>query len=130
MDTAILDRVVDKGKTLIRLANAKGIARTSIGSVGDAESDLTMLMAAGRGFLVNNSSIELKRKGRLYGVSVVGGLPSRFIGGGKCGKCEKVLKNLDGKRDLFWRLLKIADMPPLARWLRVFDKNILEIFPE
>jgi hydroxymethylpyrimidine pyrophosphatase-like HAD family hydrolase len=141
IDTAILSRDVDKGKSLIRLKESKGIKNGEIGAIGDTESDLPMLIVADKGFLVRNSTIDLKRAARKFGVLVVmssfqTGLLEAieiFLHGANgvgCTHCKAALEKLRGKADLLWRLLKIADMSAIQHWLRIFDRNVLELFQD
>jgi hydroxymethylpyrimidine pyrophosphatase-like HAD family hydrolase/hypoxanthine phosphoribosyltransferase len=141
IDTAILSRDVDKGRALIKLKEFKGIKNGEIGAIGDTESDLPMLIVADKGFLVRNSTIDLKRAARKFGVSVVtssfqGGLLeaveifSHGTNGVGCTHCRAALEKLRGKRDLLWRLLKIADMSTIQHWLRIFERNVLELFQD
>ncbi len=139
IDTAIYSKSTDKGKALLSLKLRKNMTKSKIGAVGDTESDLPMLIVADRGFLVNNSSIELKRKARHFGITITSssfqsGLleaVNYFLHGKRnnsCDSCKIVLKNLNKKNELFWDLLKIADLPLIKKWPFLFDKHIFELF--
>ena len=141
IDTAILDSAVDKGKALLRLKELKGINQGRIAAVGDSEADLPMLIVADQGFLLNNSSVELKRNARHFGITIV---PASFqaglleavklflhgSNGKKCQHDRMVMKNGKPHKDLMRELIQIADQAPYRTWLKVFDKNIFEVFQE
>ncbi len=139
IDTAIYAKNTDKGKALLSLKLRKNMIKSKIGAVGDTESDLPMLIVADQGFLVNNSSIDLKRKARHFGVTITSssfqsGLleaVNYFLHGKKnsnCDNCNIVFKNLNKNNELFWDLLKIADLPLIKKWPFLFDKHIFELF--
>lgn len=141
IDTAIYDKSVNKGKALIKLRELKKLKGGKIGAIGDTESDFPMLIVADEGFLVKNSSIELKRKARNFGIKIMRkGFTSGLFeavtlflhnGGYKlCQRCKKLLKNLDRNNDTLWVFLKIADMNRIQHWIRAIDRNIFEIFKE
>jgi hydroxymethylpyrimidine pyrophosphatase-like HAD family hydrolase len=140
IDTALTARSVDKGKALLRVKNLKQLNGGRVGAIGDTEADLPMLIASDKGFLVANSTVELKRKARLFGISVASssfqsGLlecVNRFLhGDGKpCERCTSVLVRMENHSDPFWQILNIADLPPFRHLLRLFDKDILKTFQE
>ena len=141
IDTAIYDRSVDKGKALIKLKEIRKMTDCKVGAVGDTESDLPMLIAADEGFLVNNSSIELKRKARNFGISIMrssfeSGLleaVNSFLHGGghtNCRICKECLKGFGSKTDPFWQFLRIADMSAIQHWARTLDMGALELFQD
>jgi hydroxymethylpyrimidine pyrophosphatase-like HAD family hydrolase/orotate phosphoribosyltransferase len=139
IDTAIYDKSVDKGMALIKLKEAKKVINCKIGAVGDSESDLPMLIAADKGFLVNNSSIELKRKARNFSISI---MRSSFESGlleavncflhdgsyGNCHICKECLKAFENNTESFWQFLRIADMSAIQHWVRTLDMGALELF--
>lgn len=141
IDTAILFAATDKGRALSRLKNMKQFSSGKIGAIGDSESDFPMLKVADQGFLVYNSSAELKRSVRSFGIHV---LSSSFQSGllegvkifvhdkpnAQCKKCREVLKKLDKSKDTLWSILRIADMTALQRWFKLFDKRIFEFAQE
>ncbi|NUM72810.1 HAD family phosphatase [candidate division KSB1 bacterium] len=141
IDTAILDHNIDKGKALLRLKEWQGIIQGKIAAVGDSEADLPMLKVVDCGFLVSNSSVELKRQARHFGITVVKAFfqtglyeaAVRFVhdhNGKKDEKAGRVLKKLKHENDSMWDLIQIADKAAYLHWLRLFDKNMFEIFQE
>lgn len=141
IDTAILDRDVDKGKALVKLKEWKKITRGNIAAVGDSEADLPMLKVADQGFLVSNSSIALKRQARHFGIAIVdsffqAGLyeaANRFVHSCNGKPYEKngvVTSKLRHAKDSMWDIIQIADKATPMVWLKVFDKNMFEVFQE
>ncbi len=140
IDTAILARTVDKGKALLRLREMKGVIDGDIAAIGDTDADLPQLLCADRGFLVGNSSADLKRTARKFGITVLGsnyqtGLLDAvniFLhrGSSNCDACKAVLKKSDANSNILWDILCIADRSPLEQWYHAFDRKTLEMFQE
>jgi len=141
IDTAVLDKAVDKGNAMLRLKDWKGINHGEVGAVGDSETDLPMLKVADRGFLVSNSDIELKRQARQFGIRIV---KSRFQAGlheaanvfvhGREGPGHEpnaaLGKKLKHEQDPMREVIRIADYDAVRLWPRLIDRDILEIFQE
>lgn len=140
IDTAICARTIDKGTALLGLKRTGGLNGVKTYAIGDSDADLPMLIAADKGFLVNNSTIQLKRTARNYGVTVVrssfqSGLleaVDSLLHGGKgknnCEACRSVVERYDNSRDLYFQTLKVADESELSHWLHAFDRNIFKMF--
>jgi hydroxymethylpyrimidine pyrophosphatase-like HAD family hydrolase len=138
IDTAITDKDVDKGKALLKLRAMKNVKEGRIGSVGDTESDFPMLSVASHGYLVNNSTAELKRKARGFGIEVMNGAFQKgllesvicFLHPRErkaCKKCEEILEELDQRKDILWKMIQIADWPRWRQWAELIDRDILEM---
>ncbi len=141
IDTAILSNEMDKGRALLKLKQMKAIPDGKIGAVGDSQSDLPMLKVADQGFLVHNSTLDLKRSARSAGIlltaaSFQSGLleaVQTFLHGrvsATCAKCKQVLSSLEKRREPFWQIMKLADMSMRQHWLRTFDSRIFEFITE
>ena len=141
IDTAIYDRSTDKGKALLKLKEQKGMKDGRVGAAGDTESDLPMLIVADRGYLVDNSTIDLKRKARSYGILITrssfqSGLlegVNNYLHGGNgetCPVCKTVFKRPANRADTFWKFLEIADRPKYKLWLHALDRNTLRVFQD
>jgi len=112
-----------------------------IGAAGDTESDLPMLIVADRGYLVDNSTIDLKRKARSYGILItrssfqsglLEGINNYLHGGNSetCPVCKTVFKRPANQADTFWKFLEIADRPKYKLWLHALDRNTLRVFQD
>lgn len=139
IDTAITDKNVNKGKALLRLQAIKGLEKGRTGSVGDTESDFPMLRVTQRGYLVNNSSVELKRKSSVHHIEIMkesfqkGFLQSiiHFLHPEErqiCKQCAIVLDELNKKQDLLWKLTDIANWPRWRHYAQIVDGHFLESF--
>lgn len=140
IDTAFIAVGVDKGSALLVLKELKGIKR-HVGAAGDTEADLPMLVAASQGFLVNNSSPELKKKARRYGIRTLGssfqaGLLDAvniFLHGTRrnnCKVCSEILKKLSSKPDLLLQILRVPDMKQAHRLFSSLSLKALEAFKD
>jgi hydroxymethylpyrimidine pyrophosphatase-like HAD family hydrolase len=138
IDTAIIASSVDKGKSMLRLKELKGLNHNKMGAIGDTESDLPMLLVADQGFLVANGGANLKQLARKYGVTVTNssyqtGLleaVQTFLHGSsvaECEQCKQVTRGLESNKDLFSNLLKISDLSTVQHWLRAIDRNVFAV---
>jgi hydroxymethylpyrimidine pyrophosphatase-like HAD family hydrolase/adenine/guanine phosphoribosyltransferase-like PRPP-binding protein len=139
IDTAITDKNVNKGKALLQLLAVKGLQDGRNGSVGDTESDFPMLRVTKQGYLVNNSSVELKRKSSVHRIEIMkesfqkGFLQSiiHFLHPEErqiCKQCASVLDELNKKQDLLWKLTDIANWPRWRHYAHIIDRHFLESF--
>lgn len=85
---------------------------------------------------MNNSTVDLKKKARSYGILITrasfqSGLlegVNNYLhkeNGKRCPACKTVLKMLANQADIFWKLLDIADRPKYKLWLQALDRNTL-----
>lgn len=139
IDTAITDKQVNKGKALLRLLEMKGVQGGRSGSVGDTESDFPMLRVTSKGYLVNNSSVELKRKSSVHHIEIMkesfqkGFLQSiiHFLHPEQrqvCRRCAAVMDELDQRQELLWKLADIANWPRWRHYAHIMDRHVFESF--
>jgi hypothetical protein len=123
------------------LKERKGGSDYKIGAIGDTESDFPMLIVASHGFLVSNSTPELKRKASNFGVKLLSSsFQSGLLEGVKvflhengreqCEMCNRIYRNLDNNSEPMWKICEVADMSSIQHWMRALDRHCFEIFKD
>jgi hydroxymethylpyrimidine pyrophosphatase-like HAD family hydrolase len=137
LDTAILARETDKGKGLLSLLASVGVEEGEVMAIGDSEPDLAMFRVANRCFAPAN--ISCTREAKLLGCYIAGSayqpglleIARKIVhpGGGGCDGCRATDARWPKDRNLFVRLLELADAKPLPNMLAsLFNPGLLGIF--
>lgn len=78
----LVDGRIDKGQALLRFARILGVPQEMVVAIGDSDTDIDMIVAAGIGIAVGNATAALKKvadyvAGKPYGEGVLEGV--RFV---------------------------------------------------
>jgi len=125
-DTAILAKEVDKGVGLLELLGLVGMSDAKVLAIGDSEPDLSMFRVANGSFAP--SQITCANIAQAFGCQIVDrpgplgllGIARKIAhpNGGTCNRCQAVDQAWPKEKDLFVRLLEVADQKRLPLLLR------------
>jgi len=126
LDTAVVAKETDKGQGLLGLLALTGQSKETVSVIGDSRPDLPMFRVAHRSYAP--AQIMCKQVARLLGCQIVAG--SHQVGlleaarnivhkdGQRCGKCAEIDSLLIESKDIFVRLLQIADRAKIPELLK------------
>ncbi len=137
IDTTVLAGETDKGRGLTALLDLAGRPETDLVAVGDSEADLAMFRGAGRSFAP--AHISCATAARRLGCHVVGAPYQRgFLEashlavhprGERCARCRPSDLPVFLERDLFAKLLRVADRSRLGSlFWALLDPMIAQAF--
>jgi adenine/guanine phosphoribosyltransferase-like PRPP-binding protein len=137
IDTTILAGETDKGRGLTALLDLAGRPEADVVAVGDSEADLAMFSVAGRSYAP--AHISCAAAARRLGCQVVGAPYQRGLleasrlavhpRGERCARCRPADLPVVLERDLFAKLLRVADRSRLGSlFWALFDPKITQAF--
>jgi hypothetical protein len=137
IDTTVLAGETDKGRGLTALLDLAGRPEADVVAVGDSEADLAMFRVAGRSYAP--AHISCAAAARRLGCHVVGAPYQRGLleasrlavhpRGERCARCRPADLPMVLERDLFAKLLRVADRSRLASlFWPLFDPKITQAF--